>query len=247
MKKIIEFGKVDYMNRGRKDCPVTVEIEIRQRGGEKTFTIDPTTKKHIPTGETTPIYKELSICGTIWNHRRTDCYQGGQCLDTIAKYIHTSLFKEIYKYWELYHLNGMHPECEHQEALGWHEKAKEKATIYTFTLTPETMQKMRELEEMAVEAAKRGEPFKTSIKERFILNLKYSITSPNSKLPENMASFYKLAKTEEKTLGWLHENEHPDGILCKPCPVCGYKYGTEWKHRDIPADVLNRIHEIMEG
>lgn len=30
----------------------------------------------------------------------------------------------------------------------------------------------------------------------------------------------------QKALGWLRENEHPDGILCKPCPVCGYKYGT---------------------
>lgn len=247
MKRTIDFGKIDYNHSGRKNCAVTLEIEIRQQGGEKTFTIDPTTKERIPTGKTTPIYNELSICGNIWNPRHTDIYCGGQCLDTIAEYIHTPLFEELYKYWKLYHLNGMRPDCEHQEALGWREKATEKATLYTFKLTPETMQKMRELEGMAVEAAKRGEPFKTSIKERFILDLKYSITTPDAALPENMANFYKLAKTEEKTLGWLRENEHPDGILCKPCPVCGYKYGTAWRHRDIPADVLARIHEIIEN
>lgn len=115
MKKVIEFGKIDYMNRGRKDCPVTVEIEIRQQGGEKTFTINPETKERIYTGKTTPIYNELSICGTIWNPRRTDCYCGGQCLDTIAEYINAPLFQELYKYWKLYHLNGMHAGTPEQE------------------------------------------------------------------------------------------------------------------------------------
>lgn len=247
MKKTINFGKIDYNHSGRKNCAVEIEIELRQKGGEPTFTIDPTTKKHIPTGRTTPIYHELSICGDIWNPRHTDIYCGGQCLDTIAEYISAPLFQEIYKYWKLYHLNGMHPECEHQEAQGWTETAKKEVPLYTFTLTPETLKKQKELEGVAIEAAKRGEPFKTSIKERFVLSLEYSTTTHKKELPANMANFYTLKKTEAKLLGWLHENEHPDGILCKPCPVCGYKYGTEWKHRDIPADVLNRIIEIINS
>lgn len=247
MKKIINFGKIDYTNSGKKNCTVEIEIELKQRGGEPTFTIDPVTKKHIPTGRTTPIYQELSICGDIWNHLHTDIYCGGQCLDTISKYIDEPLFNELYKYWKLYHLNGLHPECEHQEALGWTETAKKKVNIYTFTLTPETIHEKNKLERMALEAAKRGEPFKTSIKERFILNLNYSIATHESEPPANMKTFYKHTKTEQKTLGWLHENEHPDGILCKPCPVCGYKYGTEWKHREIPGDVLKRIIEIING
>ena len=241
MKKTINFGKIDYLGNGRKNCAVTLDIELRSRGGE----INPATKERIYTGETTPIYTELSICGAIWNTRHTNHYCGGQCLDIIAKYIKTPLFNELYNYWNLYHLNGMHPDCEHQEALGWRDKAKNKVVLYTFKLTPETMQTMRKLEEMAVEAAKRGEPLKTTTKERFILNLKYSITTPSANVPANMANFYELQKTEEKALGWLRENEHPDGLLCKSCPVCGYKYGTEWKRREIPANVLNRINEII--
>lgn len=131
MKKIINFGKIDYMGRGRKDCPVTVEIEIRKRGGEPTFTIDPTTKERIPTGQTTPTYNELSICGTIWNHRRTDCYCAGQCLDTIAEYIHAPLFKELYKYWKLYHLNGMHAGAPEQEKAI--EEWKQAGNKYDYT------------------------------------------------------------------------------------------------------------------
>lgn len=115
MKKTIEFGKIDYNHSGRRNCLVTIDIEIRQRGGEKTFTIDPKTKERIYTGKTTPIYNELSICGNIWNPRHTDIYCSGQCLDTIAEYIHTPLFKELYKYWKLYHLNGMHAGTPEQE------------------------------------------------------------------------------------------------------------------------------------
>lgn len=247
MKKIISFGKIDYNHSGRKNCTVEIEIELRQKGGESTFMIDPTTKKHIPTGRTTPIYHELSICGDIWNPRHTDIYCGGQCLDTIAKYINDPLFEELYKYWKLYHLNGMHPECEHQEAQGWTETAKKTVELCTFTLTPETLKRQKEIEGMAIEAAKRGEPFKTTIKQRYILALDYSITTHNKELPAPKTEFYALKKTEKKALGWLRESEHPDGILCKPCPVCGYKYGTEWKHREIPADVLKRIYEIIEN
>lgn len=115
MRKTIEFGKIDYNGSGRKNCLVTLDIEIRQRGGEKTFTIDPVTKERIFTGNATPAYNELSICGNIWNPRKTDIYCGGQCLDTIAEYIHTPLFKELYKYWKLYHLNGAHAGTPEQE------------------------------------------------------------------------------------------------------------------------------------
>lgn len=245
MKKTIDFGKIDYEGRGRENCPVTVEIELRKRGGEKTFTINPATKERIYTGSETPIYYELSICGNIWNPRKTDIYCGGQCLDTIAEYIKTPLFQEIYKYWKLYHLNGMHPECEHQADLGWTDTAKKEVVLYKFTLTPEAIHEKRKLEGLAIEAAKKGEPFRARIKDRFVLNLDYSITTHEKELPENMAQFYKLDRTEKKALGWLRENEHPEGILCKPCPVCGYKYGTAWKHRELPADVLERINEII--
>ena len=34
------------------------------------------------------------------------------------------------------------------------------------------------------------------------------------------------------------EKEHADGILCKPCAVCGYEYGSAWKVEEVPADVV---------
>lgn len=119
MKKTFDFGKIDYTGTGRKAYPVTVDVELTRRGGEKTFRIDPKTKERIYTGETTPEYVELSICGDIWNTCRTDIYCGGQCLDTIAEYRDqlkdADIFDKLYKYWKLYHLNGMHAGTPEQE------------------------------------------------------------------------------------------------------------------------------------
>jgi hypothetical protein len=42
--------------------------------------------------------------------------------------------------------------------------------------------------------------------------------------------------------GWVRPDEHPDGLLTKPCPVCGYRYGTEWKTQPIP----DYVRELVE-
>ena len=93
-RKVIELGKIDFNNSGRKINAVDVEIELRD------------TNKG----------PELSICGNIWNSRHTDIVRGGQCLDKIAEYIHSAEFKEIHRLWKNYHLNGMHPGTVRQEA-----------------------------------------------------------------------------------------------------------------------------------
>ncbi len=42
-------------------------------------------------------------------------------------------------------------------------------------------------------------------------------------------------------LAWVSPDEHPDGLLTKPCSTCGYKYGTGWKRVEVPADVIAKI------
>lgn len=46
-------------------------------------------------------------------------------------------------------------------------------------------------------------------------------------------------------LAWVRPEEHPDGLLSKPCPVCGYKYGTAWLYEAVPADVLDELHSLV--
>lgn len=109
-KATIPFGKVDYFNRGRKDCPVEIDIEIRRKG-TKTVKIDGENVK-VDDGA------ELSICGAIWNHIHTDCYSCGQNLDTIRKYLKgNKLFDRIFELWSEYHLNGLNAGTRKQTKL----------------------------------------------------------------------------------------------------------------------------------
>ena len=64
MKKTFNFGKIKYTNKTNRVNLVEVDVELRRKGGEATFTIDPKTKEKTITGKT-PEYLELSICGTI--------------------------------------------------------------------------------------------------------------------------------------------------------------------------------------
>ena len=100
MTKRFYFGKVDYNNSGRKNCAVEVEIEYKERHNsfyDKDF-------------------MEFTSMGFIYNPRHTDCYTGGQCLDTIKQFIPDNIiFDKIYRIWKNYHLNGMHAGTPEQE------------------------------------------------------------------------------------------------------------------------------------
>lgn len=53
-------------------------------------------------------------------------------------------------------------------------------------------------------------------------------------------------KKETKTSGWTYELEHPEGELMKPCPVCGYKYGSAWLKEAVPAEVISFLESLPE-
>lgn len=186
--------------------------------------------------------KRFSVCGTLY---APGIKCGGQCLDHIAQYIDDEQFKTIYRLWKLYHLNDMHPECEHQAELGWLKRAEEKVKIYTFTMTIEAIRAQNKLEQEIMDAAKVGKPYNTTAEEQILLSLTYTIKSHKEELPENVAKYYKLANIELKALGWLYETQHPDGILARPCPTCGYKYGTKWLYRPIPAEDEKIILDLL--
>jgi hypothetical protein len=56
-----------------------------------------------------------------------------------------------------------------------------------------------------------------------------------------------LANGEKKLSTWVTPAEHPDGVLCKPCPVCGYKYGTAWLCEEVPAEVLEFLRGLPDS
>lgn len=47
-----------------------------------------------------------------------------------------------------------------------------------------------------------------------------------------------LEETNRQWSTFVRPDEHPKGLLCKPCPTCGYKHGSAWNYRPIPEDVI---------
>ena len=46
---------------------------------------------------------------------------------------------------------------------------------------------------------------------------------------------------------WVRPDEHADGLLTKPCPICGYKYGTSWFTEAIPQTVLDFLNSLPDA
>lgn len=177
---------------------------------------------------------------------------GGQCLDVIPDFVKTlegeskDELNAIYELWKKYHLNDMHADCEHDI----HGKVEsEKITLYTYSFKgfySELDDKLKLIENNSLLRSNIKLPnYLKAVKN----NYRYSFTSEYSlsHFPRKIRKLYKLDKTETKTRGWVHYDEKwtPSGVLCKPCPVCGYKYGTAWIYRPIPNNDLERIYELM--
>jgi hypothetical protein len=45
-------------------------------------------------------------------------------------------------------------------------------------------------------------------------------------------------------LGWVRPDEHREGLLGKPCEVCGYKYGTSWLFESVPDEVVSFLESL---
>lgn len=234
MKRNFDFGCIDFEGKGTARNRVTVEMEYKQDGEKKCF----------------------SVSANVWNTRHSDIICGGQCLDTIAPYMNNNpVFSEILRLWELYHLNDMHPECEHQHAAGWDKLANEKVILYHWRMTREAMKEQDKAKKAALSALTAGETFTPTTEQAFFAGLSYSLTTWTETPPEELAKYYEPKKpfypgdgghTETKALGWLKESEHPNGLLSKACPICGYKYGTSWVYFPIPADDEKIICKLLE-
>lgn len=224
MKKIIELGRINFNNTNYTNR-ATLEIELKE------------TEK----GE------EFTASGTIWKTWGNDIIMGGQCLEEMKEFFtENETFQKVYKFWKLYHLNGMRPECEHQHHFKWHEIAKEKIFFNIYELKYEFLEQKNLLENKILKKARNGETITTTKEEQILLNLKYEIRT-DEEIKEELNPFYLLTKTEEKLKGWTtYEKESKNGILCKPCPVCGYKYGTSWEFFKIPEKDLKEIKKLFE-
>lgn len=86
--------------------------------------------------------------------------------------------------------------------------------------------------------------------EKRIMKLDYALMTTTEALSGFDLKYYEAPNEsitrhkETKLRGWLNESEHPDGILSKACPECGYKYGSAWNFVEVPEDVISFLNTI---
>ena len=171
-------------------------------------------------------------CGQIDMHEwHIASYADGWDKDSVAK------LREI---WEKWHLNDMTPNCEHQVGPEWTPK---DVTRYEMTLTPDAINAKNKARDAATEALVKGETFPPTPEQSRMAGLPYSFLALTPEPPEH----YKFSrKTDTRKTNCLLQSEHPDGFLSKPCSVCGYKYGSAWRRRKVPEDVLQWLQALPD-
>ncbi len=146
--------------------------------------------------------------------------------------------------WHRWHLNDMRAGCEHQRALGWGDG--EPIEMITYQLTTDAMMEGHRIKAAAEKRLLAGETVTLSAAERDLATLPFQTTkTPDADGPT--AGRYDVKSRENKAPQWVREDEHPRGVLCKPCPVCGYKYGSRWLREEVPADVLEWLQSLPDG
>ena len=192
----------------------------------------------------------LSISGVIGPTRGGDCK--GPCgqindhIQPVFEYApgwdeHTlGQFLEI---WNKWHLNDMKAACEHQEEL-WDLCKVLSVTHYRWSSRFHDMRNKSQNGKLTPEQYK---DFK-SIAPNVML---VTIENKQGKFPELVQEllgddWIEPKKPATQRANHTREDEHPEGILSKPCPVCGYKYGNDWLFRPLPADVVRFLHDLPE-
>lgn len=200
----------------------------------------------------------LSLHGVIGPRVGGNCFgAAGQCVNEIRDGVPiegwtAEMLKDLCDIWDEWHLNDMKPYCEHQKEMGWKELARKQVEFYHYSLNSEAMKQKEMAKQAALNALREGKTFTPSAEQTKFAIMPYSLDS-YKEISGEMALYYQPKKSlysddkefkEFKALGWLKQSEHPDGILCKPCPVCGYQYGTKWLREEVPQHIIDWLFNL---
>lgn len=209
--------------------------------------------------------KRLSISGVEGPKRNGDaeggCGQVVGSLDRLLKFepgFSAEVVARLKSVWERWHRNDMRAGCEHQRA--W--ETDREVEIVTYKLTREAISEAADAKRMIDKTARK---LARSIMEHqnnpsavapYLRDLASQIRSAEliADLPywtnsapdaDSVGSGrYEVEKRENKRIGHLSVTEHHQGLLGKPCEVCGYKYGTEWRTETVPLDVIAFLESL---
>lgn len=175
-------------------------------------------------------------CGQIvMSGLNVKTYAPGWDADSVAK---------LADVWSRWHLNDMRAGCEHQRAENWGD---EEVEVVTYGITSEAHKIRREAEAEAAAAAVEGRVANLTEAGKFMIGpdwFKDRYEAPDADSP--LSGLFEVKKRETKRANWVSQSEHPRGVLGKPCPVCGYKFGTKWLSEEVPAEIVDWLDSLPE-
>ena len=242
MDKIIRPGMVPAWSRSGKEILSSLYIHVAtkedSREGKLNRRLQPVQK-----------IVRLSITGVVGPKSNGDCTGScGQCTDQLLEIKEYAtgwtedMAKKLHEVWNRWHLNDMCPKCIHQE--DW--DTSEKLLVQTYSQGERyryTEQKVKFND--ASEDEKR-------ILAQAVKVWSDALHGRSETLNEDLAAYLVTEgmlepwKVEEKTAGWVCPSQHPKGLLTKPCPVCGYKYGSNWLYEEVPEDVIQWLQDLPD-
>ncbi len=179
------------------------------------------------------------------------------------------MLEKFFDIWKEWHLNDMRSGCSHQRAEKWGEK---DLVINKYKLARHISERQREIKNRVLHDVGNVLEAKITPEEQEILAIPCNIyypaepeywkpseesedKNPLIKLRGIIKRFYVFDSKETKSSGWVYEKPntttfadewHPEGVLCKPCPVCGYTYGSSWLSEEIPDDVYKWLRGLPD-
>lgn len=156
------------------------------------------------------------------------------------------LWLDLLDIWKKWHLNGMNAGCEHMTGPEWNPS--KKITLYYYRTKKHVRDTLAAFKERAARTLETGDSITPTAEEQRLACLPHKFTQASAELCPELAQDYEPngaqyqgdhwnKASEEKTAGWVYPAEHPEGLLTKACPVCGYKYGSAWRKRELPQYV----------
>ena len=194
----------------------------------------------------------LHITGVIGLRSNGDCYSCGQCYDemrggTLNEGWTADMLYYLLDTWQRWHMNDMKPCCVHQTKWDSDKECK----LYEYKIGDDTRKRRDRLKESIHKMLLAGDSVQLSESQRRLLASSYFVNTYTDTAPIG----YELYKSYTKHARELYPmdsdtkwgDKHPDGILAKPCPVCGYKWGSSWRAERIPDGVLQWLEALPDS
>jgi hypothetical protein len=192
----------------------------------------------------------LSITGVVGPKSNGDAW--GSCgqivdhideIDAIKDGWTREMLDKLRDAWNRWHLNDMNAACPHQIGPEWDTSRMINFVGYQRT------KKAEDLDKSAMLGPLSPDDYLT-----IQMVEKYHGESLNaSMIPQEVTGLIKAGYLEPWHWNFIEKSERAGlvnvksgGLLSKPCPVCGYKYGTAWLFEEIPADVLQWLENLPD-